>query len=154
MCQALQAKCKCSSSFSSPGCTQLMRTDLCICVLQYAWDFTPPQRKKAALGQRPTLKDNTWRKSGLMTLSFFPMNVLSPLSASGGLNYLSRTRKETLKDRTMKMESAQREMRKHTHTYSHVRLHPPPNNPRTCRNVYINTLTHTHRALEHGCTVQ
>lgn len=72
------------------GCTQLMRADLCVCALQHDRGFTHRQRGNAAI---VLLERQYMERVGAHdSLISFPMNVLSPLSASVGLNYLSYMR--------------------------------------------------------------
>lgn len=59
VCQALWAKCKCSSSVFHQGYTQLIRDDLCVHALQYCWVLHTSRGEMQPLYIHPSMQDNT-----------------------------------------------------------------------------------------------
>lgn len=116
---------------------------ICVCArCSMAGAYTPPQRKcSLCTPSRPERQYMVKVMAHDSFIFFFPTNVLTPLFASGGLNYLSYIRKEMLRDtRTFKMERELRVRHTNTPTTVHVNVRHHSKHTHTCMRVYINTL--------------
>lgn len=115
-----------------------------VCVRYSITGAYAPKQRKCSLGAVSLPERQYMEKVGAHDSFIFSKNFLSPLSASGGLNYLSCTRKEMLRDtRIILMERAQCEIHKHTHTHSHVRHKLQPTYIQECLHKYTQTQKHT-----------